>query len=308
MSVFNPEASPRFESQEGEPKQASIRLEFFRHDAKTKEATSGPREGDTAIRLTLEGRQHATDVGKNKNPYPETSVAYGSPRERAQETALRHMLANDKKITGDASLEEIRGLISDHVKHGRKEKISELLDFKMEGNPDFNKIAYDHYLNRKDLLDWMRNDSDELIRQLKDTESSCYSRMAGNVAELVQKYVRIYPRWRQVIENDPQKYAQFDNELQRHFGSHQGVTESFLLKVVEKTEGKEGAAQLIDSLASRNGFDFSEGFSVQILDIEHEQQLIVKFRDKEWQTSPAVIDEIIDERDKLNESTNANGE
>jgi len=54
-------------------------------------------------------------------------------------------------------------------------------------------------------------------------------------------------------------------------------------------------------LDSRNGFDFSEGFSVQVSGNEDETQLTVSFRDKKWQVSPRVIQEIINERDTLNE-------
>jgi len=303
MSAFNPEAAPRREAQEQAPKPAKIRLELFRHDAKTKDTVAGPREGDSEVRLTPEGRKHATEVGKAKDPKPEVSISYGSPRERAQETALRHMLANDERITGDSSLEEMRELIGGELKYGRKDAISPLLDFEMEGNPEFNKVAYDHYLNKKDMLDWLKNESDDVVRQLNDPDSSSYSRQAGNVAELIQKYVKVYPRWKQIVDQDPQKYAEFDNEMQRHLGSHQGVTESFLMKVIEKTEGREGVDRFIDSLSSRNGFDLSEGFSVNISGDEQEPTLTFRFRDQEWQVSPSMIEQMVQERDELNNET-----
>ncbi len=303
MNAFRPEAQPSLEAHEGKPTPASIRLEFFRHDAKAKEATAGAREGDMGIRLTPEGRQHATEVGKTKDPQPETSISYGSPRERSQETALRHMLANEEGITGDTSLEDIRKLVGSGMEYGKKDLETSRLDFDMDKNKEFHDVAFDHYLQKKDFLPWLHSESDELARTLSDKEDSTYSRMAGNVAELVDKYVKIFPRWQEIVKNNkdkPEKYAQFNNELQRYLGSHQGVTESFLMKVIEKADGPTAVEDFISSLDSKNGFGFSEGFSVEITG-EENPQLTVRFRDKEWQVSPELIHEIIRERDEFDE-------
>lgn len=299
MNAFNPERVIPPEFKESEPKPASIRLEFFRHDAKMKESSAGARPNDATVRLTSEGRRHATEVGKVKEPESEVSIAYASPRDRALETALRHMLANEDRLTDDSSLEDIRTLIEAEVGYGQKHITTEKLDFGMDGNQEFHDVAYDHYLIKKDFLPWLRSDSDSLAKKLHDTESTTYSRMAGNVAELVKKYVQILPRWQSIVASDPTTYQKFNNELQRHFGSHQGVTESFLMKVIEKTEGREGVDNFINSLGSKNGFDFSEGFSVQVMG-EDDLQLLVRFRDKEWSVTPTFLDDLILERDELN--------
>ncbi|MEO6077170.1 MAG: hypothetical protein ABIP54_00085 [Candidatus Andersenbacteria bacterium] len=299
---FNPESVPRHEPQESELKQATIRLEFFRHDAKTAEATAGPRSEDADIRLTLEGRNHAKEQGKEKDPHPETSIVYGSMRDRAMETSLRHMLANDERVTNESSLEDMRALVGSNISKGRKDIATQLLDFEMEGNPEFNKVAYEHYIDKKDLLDWLWKESDRTVRDLHDKESSSYSRMAGNVAELINKYINIFPRWQKITESESEKYAQFNNELQRHFGSHQSVLESFLMKVIQKTDGEEAVSDFIGSLKSRNGLDFSEGFSVEIEGGAEQEEVKVTFRDNQWKVDRTTIREIVAERDELDES------
>jgi hypothetical protein len=306
MTSFNPEKRGEFHEQEPVP--SSIRIEFFRHDDKEKPLPDAPKKPDELVRISEAGRQHATDAGKTKSPNPEVGVVYGSGRERTTETALRQMLANEEEITPDMTLEDMKAKIGEEVKVGRKDISSSLLNFNFDGSKGFHDAAFDHFLKSKDLLRWYVTESDNVVRAEKDSTSTSYSRLAGNVAELVDKYMKIYPRWKQITESDPDKYASYHNELQRFMGTHQSVSEAFLMKVLEKTKGAEAVTSFIDSLKDKNGFGSSEGFTVQILESEGEQQLIVKFRDEEWQTSPAVIDEIIDERDKLNESISANGE
>lgn len=296
---FNPEGVPRPESQEGEPKPATIRLEFFRHDQKTQESALGSREEDQEVRLSPEGRQHATEEGQQKNPHSETSIAYGSPRKRSSETSMRQMLANESGVTEEMSLEDIRALVGENIKVGRKDVVTKLLDFDVDSNEQFNAVATEHYGEKNDALNWLRTESDDLVRQLNDKDSSSYSRMAGNVAELVQKYAQIHPRWKKIVERDPQKYSQYDNELQRHLGSHLSVTESFLMKVIEKTEGSGAVDEFVSSLSNRSGFSYSEGYSVEISNDGNELQLTVHFKDKEWKITPVIIEEIIKERDEL---------
>jgi len=87
------ENQPRFEHREsGEDFKPEIRLEFFRHDRREPVTEQKP---DEKSRLTAEGRKHATEIGKTKNPNPETGLVYGSPRERTQETAMSQLLANE---------------------------------------------------------------------------------------------------------------------------------------------------------------------------------------------------------------------
>ncbi len=131
MTQHSPEFShvPEYET---EP--ASIRLEFFRHDEKGKSAASGDRTGDEFVRLTDQGRAHATEVGKQKDPHPETAIVFGSERERSVETSMRQMLANVDTITPQTSLEELRALVDSELTVGRKDKAISELNFDWETN------------------------------------------------------------------------------------------------------------------------------------------------------------------------------
>ena len=51
--------------------------------------------------------------------------------------------------------------------------------------------------------------------------------------------------------------------MKRFFGSHQGVLESFLAKLIEKTKGIEERNKFVEVL-NNQGFDFAEGFEVDI--------------------------------------------
>lgn len=291
---FEHETNP--EAEHFEP---SIRLEFFRHDEKEKASTAGLRPGDEQVRLTKQGREHSTEVGKTKDPHPEVGVAYGSPRERSMEAALRQLLANED-VAPEDTLEDVRGKIGEELKHGKKEVVSEKLNFNWNGSEVFNKTAYDRAFGPKDSLVFLREESDDLVKQLGDMESTSYSRGAANIAELVQKYFEILPQWERIAEQKPELYAQFKNELQRFFGSHQDVLELFLMKVIEKNDGPEGVEKFLASLPDKNGFGYSQGYSIKISQGEDGRpSAVITYNNEEWELTPEMLKEIIDERDAL---------
>ena len=51
--------------------------------------------------------------------------------------------------------------------------------------------------------------------------------------------------------------------MKRFFGSHQGVLESFLAKLIEKTKGIEERNKFVEVL-NNQGFDYAERFEVDI--------------------------------------------
>lgn len=303
MTSFNPEKRGEFHEQE--PMPSSIRIEFFRHDDKEKPLPDAPKKPDESVRISEEGRQHATEAGKGKFPNPEVGVVYGSGRDRTTETALRQLLANKEEITPDMTMEDMKTKISEEVKVGRKDISSSLLNFNFDGSKGFHDAAYDHFLKSKDLLRWYVTESDNVVRAEKDSTSTSYSRLAGNVAELVDKYMKIYPRWKQITESDPDKYASYHNELQRFMGTHQSVSEAFLMKVLEKTKGVEAVTRFIDSLKDKNGFGSSEGYSLSIHEVDGEITASIKYGDQETTLHQDVLQQIISERDVLNEETEA---
>ena len=281
------------ESRESLPK-ASIHLEFFRHDDKAKAAEGQP---DTTVRLTEKGRKHASEVGKEKNPNPEVAVAFGSSRERSVETAMRQMLADQPEIGEDTTLEDIKELVAGSVKVGRKDMVDERLNFVWEGQ--FKDAAMDHYVNKKDYLLFAVEESDDLVRKLKDHSSTSYSRQAAGIAEIVRRYLEILPNFQRLVADNPDKYLKFQNELQRFLGSHATVTESFLMKVIEKTKGRDDVMKFIESLPDKNGFGFSEGFSLDLVGDETGTDIVLKYKDQQWELTPELIDEIIKDKEAL---------
>lgn len=286
-------------------KPATIRLEIFRHDDKGGNTTANPDdEIDKIIPLSKEGRVHASEIGTGKDPHPEVAIAYGSLRNRTVETAERQMLAGEDLITKDSSLEEINELIADNISVGKKHRTTELLDFNYNGNQKFRETANDRFTNKKDLLIWHLEESDRMVEENKDKISSSYSRLAGNVAELVSKYSNGYSRWKKIVNDNPDKYSQFNNEMQRFMGTHQGVGESFLMKVIEKTLGKDEVYNFINSLESKNGFKFGEGYSLVIGETKDEnnnclKQITINFNGQQFVCDENVLKEIIADRDIL---------
>ncbi|MDP4000877.1 MAG: histidine phosphatase family protein [bacterium] len=289
------------ESKEFRPN-PSIRLEFFRHDEKAKPTEGQP---DTTVRLTPKGRVAATEAGKNLNPEPEVAVAFGSNRERSVETAMRGMLANQEEIGPDTTLEDIRELVAGQVKVGRKDMVSPNLNFDWSGSKEFNEPAMARYA-AKDGLRFLVEDSDQLVEKLKDQTSTSWSRQAGNIAELIKKYYEILPTWQRVAAEHPEKYAQFNNEMQRFMGSHQTVTESFLMKVIEKTEGREAVMKFIESLPDKNGFGFSEGFTINLIIDDAGRDIVMNYKDRQWTLTPELINEIINDKKELDKSVREN--
>jgi len=286
---------------------ATIRLEIFRHDDKGSNTTADPNEDvDKTLPLSKTGRKHASENGKNKNPHPETAIAYGSLRHRTIETAERQLLAHETFVKEDLSLDEINKLIGDKLRIGKKYKNTELLDFNFNGSDQFREATADHFVNKKDLLVWYLEQSDQLVENEKDQISTSYSRLAGNVATLVSKYFDAYSKWKKIVSDNPDKYNKYDNELQRFMGTHQGVAESFLMKVIEKTNGKKEVYNFINSLKSKNGFEFGEGYSLVISETKNNNNELTKimsvnFNDKKILFDKEVLEEIIKDKEDLDQ-------
>lgn len=85
--------------------------------------------------------------------------------------------------------------------------------------------------------------------------------MAKNVANIILKYHRILPRWNEI---QARRDISLPSELQRTFGSHQSITECFIMKVLELTQGREAVLSFIQSFPDKNGFGFGEGFVVTL--------------------------------------------
>jgi len=304
MNSYSPEVS---HNPEYEKLPASIRLEFFRHDEKGKATTSDVRTGDEFVRLTDQGRAHSTEVGKTKEPHLETAISFGSPRERSVETSMRQMMANVDDITPQTSLEELRAIADEELNSnpnrrvGKKDKVLTDLDFDWDTNQQFHDISYQRYLESKDALRFLYEDSDKLVTKLKDRTSTSYSRIAARFARMVKKYINILPRWKELVRENPEKYSLAGNRMERYFGSHAALVENFLIKVMDKTEGPQTVEEFLNS-SKKNGFAFSEGYCVDIRAAETGLQISLTYGGKTYFISPEMLDEIIEEGEAIDKN------
>lgn len=124
-------------------------------------------------------------------------------------------------------------------------------------------------LEERDYLKFLVEESDELAEKLEDENASTYSKMASNIASIVDKYLNIAPKWGELVRSKDE----FSETLERFFCTHQGISESFLAKVIEKTKGikeRDRFVQVLDNY----GFDFTEGFNVEILSKDSKDSVI----------------------------------
>lgn len=268
-----------------------IRLELFRHDDRAENAHPGLQNIDQnqKIPLSIQGRIHSAQEGLSNNPQPETALAYGSPRERSLETALRQMLSEQPELE-EKSFDEIK----ESVTNGKIKKYltTPLLDYNFESNEKYREAIDEHYFNKKDMVSFLYHDSDNLAKELGDDTLTTYSRQASNVAKLINKYVNILPHWKQ-LAGESDKYTNFQNELQRFMGSHGGILESFLMKVIDKKEGRDAVEKFINSLSDKNGFGYSEGYSVIIEDKDNKPAVNITYKDKSWTVDQKFLVEMI---------------
>ncbi len=229
-------------------------LHMMRHDAKEKD----PTKTDTTIRLTPEGRMHAHDLASSDTDMDQ-SVAFGSPRDRAQETAGHIMAGGQAEITGEETLEELKQKLDAGRDFGSKIGIDSRLNFTLEkGNPYVDEVY--EYFNAGRHMEYTVNQSDRRAAELGDETNFTYSRSAKAVAEVVLKYLHIAPRFDQLANDQSKGYS---DTLERFLGSHQGLFESFLAKVIENTKGVEERNKFVDAV-DKQGFGFSEGYTIEI--------------------------------------------
>jgi bisphosphoglycerate-dependent phosphoglycerate mutase len=231
---------------------SKIDLFFMRHGDKEKD----PAKTDYDILLTEKGRGQAQEKSELENI--DQAVAFGSPRKRAQETAGHVMAGSTEAIDGSESYEELKEKLDSDLAHGTKLGVDERLDFICDEESEYGKALFQAFKEGR-YLKWAVEESDKLAEQLDATEQYSYSQASKGFAELVLKYLQIAPRWEQ-LSHDSDKYT---DTLQRYFGTHQGMAETFLAKVVEKTRGVEERDKLVTSLDNQ-GFDFVEGIKVEI--------------------------------------------
>ena len=237
---------------------SEIKLHFFRHGEQFKD----PTKSDPEYELSETGRKQGMEKAQaiKEKPNLRQTMVYGSPRKRSQQTAAFAMAGEAlDDIVGDESLQELKAKLDRDISYGSKVMSDSRLDFFMDKNTPFGKVAFDAFAVKKQYLKFLAEDSDRLAEELHDEKGSTYSRQARGVAEIVKKYLGVSNRWTELVQSG--KYQ--DPKLERFLGSHGGVTESFLLKIVEKTKGVAERDRWISLMP--NGFDFTEGFDITIV-------------------------------------------
>lgn len=264
---------------------SAIDLKFVRHGEK--ESVKGKPDED--IELTEKGRAQAVQKSEDKDI--SQSVAFGSPRKRTQQTAGFMMAGQLEEITGKESIEELKEKLNKELRMGSKIGIDKRLDFNIDFSTESGKRALEAF-SKGEYLKFLVEQSDALAESLEDNDAETYSRMAGRVAEIIKKYITIAPRWDKLVRDESRNY---EDTLRRFLGTHQGIGESFLAKVIERTKGKDERGAFVSAL-NNQGFDFAEGFDVKIQTREGENpEIHISFKKERDGKVVFEYDEIIPE-------------
>lgn len=260
------------ESKEHEPKPTTrVVLEIMRHGKREKGATP-QADANPDLRLTQAGREQATAKGEALDPQTEVALGWGSSRTRAQETAYRTMLANEDILPTD-TFEQIEEKIAQELPYGKKMIVDDRLGFG-DGGPI--EAALMKAFTEKRFLPWVVSESDREAIAAGDTVSPTLTRNAGNIAEIVRRYATVGNNFEKLVaQDDTEKYAATGNRLERYLGTHQGIAESFLAKVLELTKGEEARDEFVRSVGT--GFGETEGVRVEIVNQEGNQEIIMTY-------------------------------
>lgn len=275
--VLNKESAPDFSSK--------IDLKFFRHDRKE----SDKSKTDEEIQLTPAGRENAKAQAKETNLAQ--AVAFGSPRQRAQQTAGFIMAGANENITGTESLTELREKVDESLSYGSKIGVDSKLNFELDGDNEYVRAAYVAF-NAGEFMKFVVEESDRIAKETGDTKSSTYATMAASIASIIKKYYGIAPRWDDLVKDETKKYQPI---LERFLGTHQGIQESFLAKLIELTRGVEARDKFI-ALLKNQGFDYAEGFETKVITKPGEPAPIIHITYKKESENPEenfVFDENI---------------
>jgi len=255
-------------------------VELFRHSLKEND----PSRPNSELLLTPEGRELARSHGENLRPYSDRAVAGASPMDRAAETAMLTMLADEMEIETADSLETMEGKVSQHLAVGKKLYRDERLGFALgkgkAGEEGMKAFKEGRYLN------WLVKDSDHQAMAEKDLVTTTYLRQAGNIAELLERYQAVGNSFHRLV-GDKDKREQYGEKLERYLVSHQGVAESFVAKVIEIQEGLAARDQLTSSLG--NGWAETKGIHIEIINDEHGQRSFINYEDANGEKQEILV-------------------
>jgi len=271
-----------------------IELRFFRHSINEK----NPSKTDQNIELTSEGKEYSTELSEEDTDIRQ-SIAFGSPRKRTQETAMFVMSGQENEIAGNENFDELKAKLNQDLKVGSKIGIDENLDFKEDQNSEYYKELVASF-SKGEYLKYLVEQSDKRAKELGDDHTATYTRQAQQVARIIKKYGTIVPRWTELVAENPAKYTKL---LERFMGTHQGVAESFLAKLMEVYSSDTELRDKFVASLNNNGFDFVEGFKIYLADASKPYpRIMVEYKhndpkdlSKNFEFSKEVNYEIIDE-------------
>lgn len=279
---------------------SKIELIFMRHDEKESDEITawwkrmmgikGKKKSDEEVRLTPEGKMHAKEKAEQDDIGQ--SMAFGSPRKRTQETAGLVMSGQSEEITGTETLEELKEKLDKDLslKSGSKIRVDDRLNFEVDFTSNYGKKAIEAAKSGK-YLKFLVEESDYLAKKEKDDKSSTYIKQAQGIASIIQKYYGIAPHFNELVKDKDKNY---EDAMKRFLGSHQGVSESFLAKLIEKTKGKEERDKFVQVL-NNQGFDYAEGFDVEIKNKElGEPTIHISYKKENEEKTIFEYDEDID--------------
>jgi len=248
--------NPKNKTESQELKPAKIELHFFRHSIKETNDVTLPN--DEAVKLSKAGKYLAIKKSFG-NVNLDQAIAFGSPRVRTQESALLMMVGKKDTITGSESLDELKEIINQDLKIGSKIGIDERLNFTDSNDTAVGKAMNDAYALGK-YVQFMVDQSDKLAKETHDESGANYSAKAAQVAKIIIKYVGIIPKWQKLVSDESKGYT---DTMERYMGTHASVSEAFLAKAIEITEGVDARDKFVAEYP--NGFDYLEGFEADII-------------------------------------------
>ena len=258
------EQQPSFESKESQ-RNGVIKLHFFRHSIKAKDDSVE----DNDLPLSKEGRDLAKSMA-DTNTNIDQSIAYGSPRVRTQETSMLKMVGDSIGDLDDVDVVEMRERLDEGRTFGSKLGIDDDLDFKdSEVSKEISDELGNAY-NEGTYVQYIVEKSDQRLQETGQEDKEGYTKKAAKIASIIERYTRSLSRWDQLVNEK----TDYKPELERFFGTHQGIPESFLAKVIEKTKGIEERGVFLETM-KKGGFDFVEGFDITIDSSKHDNIRIV---------------------------------
>lgn len=252
-------------------------LHFMRHSIKEK----APEKSDTDILLSPAGRELAAKKFENPTDMRFAHVV-GSPRVRTHETGAVAATQNPETNPADLGIGKVR--------------VDEALDFKVDERDEYGRRLYEAFA-AGEYLSFLLNESDALAKEKGDTESSTYSRMAADVANIIYRNFKAASRGASILEQSEHPENE-PNDFQRILATHGGIQESFLLKAVEKLKGVAERDKLF-ALIGGNAFDVTEGFDVTLTKEGGEEKIRITYTKGDYTFDEivpvSVIEEIIAE-------------